>query len=227
MSLTGSPPPSSLPSPSHPPRESSEPLADIRSDGSVTSEAYQSLSENDAHQSKARGPKPPLIPSAIAHDTTRAFGYSPQQLLNPKGFDTKKATDAFSTSANPTLDAEPANSHAEVSFTFQTGGNESSDDEGQDGDLPQNGLRSMIERTHNVSEREHRPTKRAKLEHDSEDGDNSRTKSKFAGGTGRSELGEYVRNGRKEGVQNMGPPSVSSVVDLTAGLSPLPCQDLY
>ena len=190
----------------------------MRSDGSA-SEEKQSLSEDDAHLSEARGPKPPSIPSNVTHDPARAFSFSPQQLLNPKGFDAKKTTDTFSNSSHPTFDAEPAKSHADVSFTFDSGGSASSDDEDQDAEPPHNGLGSMIERTHNVSEREFRPAKRVKLEHDPEDGDDSRAKSKFTGGAKGSELGEYVRNGRKEGAQTTGPPSASSIVDLTAGLS--------
>ena len=223
MNLTGSTPPLSLTSPSHLPHASSEPHADIRSAGPAF-EAKQSPSEDDAHLSEARGPKPPSIPATIAQDPTLTFSYSPQQLLNPKGFDAKKAPDTSSNLVKSTFNTDPANPPADVSFTFDTGVNESTDDEDQDAEPPQNGLRSMIERTHNVSEREVRPSKRIKVEHDPEDGDAPGSKSKFTGGAKGSELGQYVRNGRKEGAQATGPPSTSSIVDLTTGLSSLPLQ---
>ena len=199
-----------------PPRSSSEPLATIRKDGSAF-EAEQPFSKDDSHLVKVRGHKTSSVPSVARHDPARALGYSPQQLLNPKGYDVKKNSETFTRSLESAVSKEPASSHADVAFTFDSAHTESSNDEDQCAEPPQTGLGSMIERAHNVSERESRPAKRVKVEHGSENGEDSKIKSKFTGGTKGSELGEYIRNGRQEGAQTAGPPSTAQVVDLTEG----------
>lgn len=79
------------------------------------------------------------------------------------------------------------------------------------------GIGSLIERVHNVSQREERPLKKQKTEafEDNEDG----KKASFGAGTKGGDLGQYIKDKRKEGVAESG--SVSSVVDLTGGIPPL------
>lgn len=78
----------------------------------------------------------------------------------------------------------------------------------------------MLERIHNVSERDFLPQKRRKIERDGED-DNAR-KAHFGGGGKGGVLGGYMKEkqeqGRKEDAANGTRPSV----DLTGGrLSPI------
>ena len=79
------------------------------------------------------------------------------------------------------------------------------------------GLGHLIERVHNVSKRENRPSKKQKTEHVVED-EVDGPKAVFTGGSKNGEIGEYMRQKRQEGVQEAGP--TSSVVDLTAGTYP-------
>lgn len=73
----------------------------------------------------------------------------------------------------------------------------------------------LIERMHNVSKREDRPQKKQKREHIGEDADDEQRKAVFAGGGKGGEIGEYMKQKRREGQQEAGP--TNAVVDLTAG----------
>lgn len=79
------------------------------------------------------------------------------------------------------------------------------------------GIGSLIERVHNVSQREDRPPKRQKTE-PFEDNDNDE-KANFGGGGKGGDLGEYIKEKKKEGIAKYG--SINSVVDLTGGMSPI------
>lgn len=71
----------------------------------------------------------------------------------------------------------------------------------------------MIQRLHNVSERQERPhkkTKSEKGEHGEED-----KKASFSGGGKGGEIGEYMKLKREEGKKDSGP--LNTVVDLTEG----------
>ena len=74
----------------------------------------------------------------------------------------------------------------------------------------QNGIGSHIERLHGISEREARPLKKQKR--DPCDGPEDKKNASFTGGRG-GELGDYVKEKRKEGLRE----SKDAIVDLTAG----------
>lgn len=81
---------------------------------------------------------------------------------------------------------------------------------------------SMIERMHNVEKREGRPAKRQKKQHhdgDEEDSVKKKGASAQAGGSG--EMGEYLKEKRKELIEGQSGQQalVSHIVDLTAGES--------
>lgn len=71
----------------------------------------------------------------------------------------------------------------------------------------------MIERFHNVTERQERPRKKMKTEKD-DDGEDG-IKASFNGGGKGGEIGEYMKQKREEGRKDSGP--VNTVVDLTEG----------
>lgn len=79
-------------------------------------------------------------------------------------------------------------------------------------DLEGQGMGSLIERVHNVSQREERPQKRQKVETFE---DESEKKAIHGGGGKGGEIGEYLKQKKKEGIEESG--AVSSVVDLTGG----------
>lgn len=118
---------------------------------------------------------------------------NPRQLLDPKGYNAalpKKHSD------NAT-ESDPGNGLPKCSVE---------DGEGQ-------GMGNLIERVHNVNQREDRPRKRQKSEAiGSENKD--RKKSAFAAGGKGGEIGEYMKQKRKQGQSSLG---TNSVVDLTGG----------
>ena len=73
------------------------------------------------------------------------------------------------------------------------------------------GMGNLIERVHNVSQREDRPQKKQKTDAMEDNSD----KKAFHGGGGKGgEIGEYMKQKRKEGVAESG---VNCIVDLTEG----------
>ena len=72
---------------------------------------------------------------------------------------------------------------------------------------------NLIERIHNVTHREDRPRKRQKSEQIRGEDDDQK-KTSFAGGGKGGEIGEYMKQKRKEGQSSVGP---NPVVDLTGG----------
>lgn len=143
----------------------------------------------------------------LGKNTTNAIGISqaslshldPRQLLDPKGYNP----------AHPRKDSDnPTESNAENGLQKRS----LEDSEGQ-------GMGNLIERIHNVTQREDRPRKRQKSE---EIGgkDKDQEKTAFAGGGKGGEIGEYMKQKRKEGQSSLGS---KSVVDLTGGMYSLIC----
>ncbi len=78
---------------------------------------------------------------------------------------------------------------------------------------------NLIERIHGITQRDGRPQKRQKTTKTDEDDDDQR-KATFAGGGKGGEIGEYMREKRKEAQAESGPNG--TVVDLTAGMAATP-----
>ena len=136
------------------------------------------------------GQQPGQAPSNLA---------SVRQLLDPKGFNkTNSSTSPHSRSPHLTQNFRPlhqqTNEHQSPSPTPEP-----------------HGIGNFIEQLHGVSQREARPVKRQKRDEE----EPNRTKAAFVGGKG-GELGEYVKEKRKEGLKESGP--LDAIVDLTEGL---------
>ena len=176
------------------------------------------------HSNSEKGSKTEMAASRFATPTS-ASSWSPSQLLNPKGYDnTKKrkgTTPDTSLSVGEIASISSKSAPASPEFVFTTPGPDNSDESLQENDGI--GLGNLIERVHNVSKRDDRPSKKQKTVHvldDEADG----PKAVFTGGSKNGEIGEYMRQKRQEGIQEAGPTSnsvdlTSSVVDLTEGTS--------
>lgn len=79
---------------------------------------------------------------------------------------------------------------------------------------------NLIERIHGITQRDGRPQKRQKTTKMDEEDDDEERKATFAGGGKGGEIGEYMREKRKEAQAESGPKS--TVVDLTAGMAASP-----
>lgn len=173
------------------PRQSSEPPISIAEAFSFDSGSVPS--KDDAyHMFDGKG---------LATNTTNTMGLSqassshldPRQLLDPKGYKPAQLKKALDNTTVPDL----SNGLQKRSL--------------ESGELQ--GMGSLIERVHNVSQREDRPRKRQKSEKSGGE-DEDPKKIAFAGGGKGGEIGDYMKQKRKEGQSSLGP---SSVVDLTRG----------
>lgn len=137
----------------------------------------------------------------IGKNTTNAIGasqsssshFDPRKLLDPKG-------------CNPTQLKKDSNNTTESDSRNGVQKRSLEEGEGQ-------GMGNLIERIHNVTHREDRPRKRQKFEQIRGEDDDQK-KTSFAGGGKGGEIGEYMKQKRKEGQSGVGP---NSVVDLTGG----------
>ena len=192
---------SHFPHPTMGPRYSSEPPAYYPAP-SFESNVSAHTSKDDAHDvtqgrnrgsSKASKTPDMLVPQSKAFDA--------RQLLDPKGY-------------NPTRQA-----HDDKTIQMLESGpsilpptnraKKRSNDE-----LEGHGMGSMIERIHGVSQRDEHPSKKQKkiIPDDEEE-----KKAAFTSGGKGGEIGEYMRQKRKEAQTNAVPSG--EVVDLTAGRS--------
>ncbi|KAL8713258.1 MAG: hypothetical protein Q9225_006810 [Loekoesia sp. 1 TL-2023] len=185
------------------PRHSSEPLD---SSCPLPASEYNGFrSKDDAHITfKGRGKRLPFSDSPRnSHASAPAPTFSARQLLDPKGFQqTSKQLhkDTSSPKANGVKESAKQNP-PDDSTNFNR---ESSNFQG---------LSGMIERIHGVSNRNERPQKRQKTEHE----DDESKKVTFAGGGKGGEIGEYLKEKRKNGEDEAQKTVAASVVDLTGG----------
>lgn len=131
--------------------------------------------------------------NAINASKSSVSHFDPRQLLDPKGYNPPRPK---KDSNNTT---EPDSSNGLRKRSLEEG-------EGQ-------GMGNLIERIHNVTHREDRPRKRQKSEQIRGEDENQK-KTSFAGGGKGGEIGEYMKQKRKEGQSSVGP---NPVVDLTGG----------
>ena len=175
----------------------------------LPSDFTSNKSKDDAHLTLQGHARARLSSSQTGLNQTSQPRFDPQQLLNPKGFDPnqrRKDEDAHpSVPASPSTPQSMTDTHA-----AQLNGVHKRDHE-----EVERGMGNLIERVHNVSKREDRPQKKQKREHLGEDAEEEKRKAVFAGGGKGGEIGEYMKQKRKEGQQDAG--STNTVVDLTAG----------
>jgi len=206
-----------------PRRQSSEPPSSTMSSrASFAFESPLQLSKDDAYQifdyegKKASGAQPARpTPSSLPNA---------RQLLDPKGFDKsqrQEKTPAASSESgllghsNSTLPTPHLNRGLpEVNGNSNGNGLEKRNYDDYEGQ----GMGSLIERVHNISQRQERPQKKQRSE--TFDEDEKERKAAFAGGGKGGEIGEYMEQKKKEGLEESGP--VSAVVDLTGGTSTWP-----
>lgn len=129
--------------------------------------------------------------------------FDPRQLLDPKGYNTvhqKKEQDSL-------VEVRKASPHAlTLEFTDKSQKRERNESE-------EYGMGNMIERVHNITDRQERPYKKQKTGQ-SDDGEKN-TKAGFSGGGKGGEISEYMRQKREEGKKDSGP--LNTVIDLTEG----------
>ena len=186
------------------PFEFETPLAWPRDD------AYQHL-EQHKHNKASSAQQGAQVPSSRSEA---------RLLLDPLGHSKGKRD---SKTESPPVDSRSPSHFSTISSTLeQPNGNSShsihengirerglNDDE-SDG----KGMSSFIERVHNVSQREERPPKKQKI--DTFDDDDDTEKKAIHGGGGKGgEIGEYMRQKKKEGLAESG--SIGALVDLTGG----------
>ena len=193
-------------------RFASEPPCDSISAQSLTTSS--NLSKDDAYPTAGYQGRRKKASQAASKAYTPIKSFDPRQLLNPKSFDTEKRRRDEETDATPSHEHKTGDaSTSSPDFVFASVDAEdttatSSEPEGS-------GMGNLIERVHNVEKREDRPQKKRKTEHLEEAVEENKPKASFAGGGKGGEIGEYMRQKRKEAHDEAG--STSTVVDLTAG----------
>ena len=199
-----------------PPRRSSEPphsrsssnspvFVDLTSKQITKDDAYHVFNGKGKNASKTAVTQPP----------TPAFSsqFDPRRLLDPKAFgkDSRKSDEQ-----SPSIMTTPSEhfSPLRASPNLPNGEVHSNGAHKRDHDnttVP--GMGSLIERVHNVSQREERPQKKQKIETFEED---DKYKKNFGGGGKGGEIGEYIKQKKKEGIEEDG--SSATIVDLTGGM---------
>lgn len=119
--------------------------------------------------------------------------FDPRQLLDPKGF-------------NPAQVKKDSVHQSDQISSNRLHKRNLENDQGQ-------GMGNLIERMHNVTQREDLPRKKQRSDH-VQDEDQGQKKAAFGGGGKGGEIGEYMKGKRKEGQKAAGP---NAVVDLTGG----------
>ena len=181
------------------PRQNSEPLPASVHHSFFDYDIPTISSKDDAHfviQGQNRGPsKAPKLPSTAATQS----GFDARQLLDPKSY-------------NPSRRQKDKNIQmlkSGPSVLPSTNGTLKRNTD----DMESQGMGNMIERIHGVSQRDERPSKKPKS---SKSDDEDEKKTTFIGGSKGGDLGEFMREKRKEAQANT--ILSGDVVDLTAGM---------
>ncbi len=202
-----------------PPRRSSEPPHSCSSLDSpvVVDFTSKQLSKDDAyHVFNGKGKK--ASKTAVTQPSIPAFSsqFDPRRLLDPKAFGKNSQK---SDERSPSIMTTPSeySSPLRASPNLPNGESPEVNSNGaykRDHDNTKvSGMGSLIERVHNVSQREERPQKKQKIETFEED---DKYKKNFGGGGKGGEIGEYIKQKKKEGIEESG--SSATVVDLTGGM---------
>ena len=195
--------------PSHPCSSLNSPVVvDLTSKQTTKDDAYHVFNGKGKNASK----------SAVTQPSTPALSsqFDPRRLLDPKAFakDTRKSDERSpSTMTTPSeyfrpLRASPNLPNGESPQVNSSGAHKRDHD-----NTNVLGMGSLIERVHNVSQREERPQKKQKIETSEED---DKYKKNFGGGGKGGEIGEYMKQKKKEGIEEDG--SSATIVDLTGGM---------
>lgn len=180
-------------------RYGSEPLPDIplSSFAVEISDTSNRFSMDDAYSYEAK-----------AKPSPQSAQYHPRQLLDPRGFSKplqSKKPHMDGLGVDPTASPNGPSYSAIGEDSLKR---DQAQSEGQ-------GMGNFIERMHNVSQADRRPLKKQKMEHDDDIANNTQ-KANFKGGKGGGDLGEFVKQKQKEGLEEAG---TRPIVDLTEGES--------
>ncbi|KAL8660648.1 MAG: hypothetical protein Q9202_006352 [Teloschistes flavicans] len=157
-------------------------------------------SGDDAHNiSEGRGKRRAKLD---APQTPTPSTASPRQLLDPKGHQQNTRWVSKEKSPSSSNDLFHPKSEEQLSPIGTPPAEENA-----------SRLGAMIEQVHGISEREDRPQKRQKIDHEDVDS----VKATFSGGSKGGEIGEYLKQKRKEGEDEAHAAAFSAVVDLTGG----------
>ena len=204
-----------------PARCGSEPLhSESLVDMSSTPDITLQKSKDDAYhvrQDKAR--KTISSPNAAM---TISSTFDPRQLLDPKAFkNDQKQRDSKSASTESHLRQSTPSDQQRNNKTSEGNGNRSDVDVDVNSlhkrdreDFEGQGMGSLIERVHNISQREERPQKKSKVQNDEFGVEDDKKVKSFGGGKG-GEIGDYLKEKKKQGIEESN--HVNAVVDLTAG----------
>lgn len=213
--ISSHPESSSLPAP-----RGSEPLRSEPSFGTSSVPGIVSQRSNDDayHVLDNKERKATSSQNATMAGQAASNNFDPRRLLDPKGFNNaQRQRDPKSASTEST----------QLSSKFSEANDKPSETQGNhigpnvDGlhkrdheDLDGLGMGSLIEKVHNISQREERPRKKPKVENGEFEVDEDK-KASFVGGGQGGEIGEYLKEQKKQGIAGSGP--VNAVVDLTGG----------
>lgn len=144
---------------------------------------------------------------------TSSTTFDPRRLLDPKGFNNDQQQSDPKSASSETILHQPSPSNLQLNGKpLETNVNslhkrDHEDYEGQ-------GMGSLIEKVHNVSQREERPQKKPKVENGEFDIEEDK-KVSFVGGCKGGEIGDFLKEKKKQGIAESGP--VNAVVNLTGG----------
>lgn len=211
------------PSSSYARRSSEPPFSYLSFDSPILLDSSSQRARDDAYTVVESKDKKAI--SIQNRGSTPSNRFDADQLLDPTGFDKNKyQNDSHNTSTDIACIGQPSPSTLQ-----RSAGHSGIDDHGghkrDHEDCEVLGMGNFIERVHNVSQREKRPLKKQKLEtQEKSEFDVEHGRRAISGGGGKGgEIGEYIKQKKKEGIAESGPSS--AVVDLTGGMYRLAEQD--
>ena len=168
-----------------------------------------------------KGKKTMSVKNTTTAGQATSSTFDPRRLLDPKGFNNdQRQRDSQAASTEPS-------SGQPIPSSGQLNSKTTESDEGPTEikvdclnkrdrkDYEGQGMGSLIESLHNVSQREGRPQKKSKVEKDQFGVEND-NKVDFVGGGKGGEFGDYLKEKKKQGIAESG--SANAVVDLTGGM---------
>lgn len=202
--------PSSLPA-----RRGSEPPQSESSFGKplVPHIAPQQTKDDAYYAPENQGKKAMSSQNATVVGQAASSTFDPRRLLDPKGFNNDQRQRESKSASTESILGHPTSSNLQlngISSEINSNGLRKRDHEDYEGQ----GMGSLIEKVHNVSQREEHPQKKPKVENGEFDAEEDK-KASFVGGGKGGEIGDYLKEKKKQGIAESG--SVNAVVDLTGG----------